>query len=426
MTLEQQVASLNDNVGNLVLKSAELTKSVEDKLQEYEDWKSSIRSDHPVILQIGPDKEFQHPVDAAKHIEENNRLTGDILWKLEIDPGTYEFPYQGIHGMTFSHNKNVQIIGISENISDVIFRYIGDQRLYMIIAERNSHIEIRNISFHGITQFTPTFVTQIYDRSLREGMAGGGLAHGILARYNSSTIIEDCNFYRMWRAIHCHDNCKMDIKNITGSELHGGVYADSNCRIYISRSSLQGVGVSNNPSTSSWAALAAYHASSIFCYGVDCRNFHLGLYAHWTSDFHFHRAYDYDTDGITQINIKDGHIENCYHGFHIWHASVGNINNTLIKSMQSHGIVSGQSSTIHAGVNVRVDGAEIGYYAIHQAIIAANNSSARNCRHTGYYSAHKSEVHANSTLTAAGGNKTNYSPGSSHSLGNYDAYIYRS
>ena len=426
MTLEQQVASLNDNVGNLVLKSNELTKSIEDKLKEYEDWKNSISSDNPVILQIGPDKEFKHPVDAAKHIEENDRLTGDILWKLKIDIGIYEFPYQGIHSLTFSHNKNVQIIGNSENISDVVFRYIGNERLYMIIAERNSHIEVRNISFTGITQFTSTFVIQIHDKSLREGMAGGGLAHGILARYNSSAIIEDCNFYRLWRAIHCHDNCKMDIANITGSELHGGVYCNSNSKIYISRSSIQGAGVSNNPSTSSWSALAAHHASTIFCYGVDCRNFHMGLYAHWSSDFHFHRAHDYDADGITQINIKDGHVENCYHAFHIHHASGGNINNTLIKGIHSHAIISGQSSNVHAGHNVRVDGADIGYYAIHQSVIGANSSSAKNCRGIGYSSRHKSEIHAHSTSTRLGGNKTNYSPGTSHALGNYDAYIYRS
>jgi len=423
MTLEQQVATLNENVGNLATKSNDLTKSIEDKLQEYEDWKNSISSDNPVVLQVGIDKEFKHPIDAAKHIEENDRLTGDILWKLEIDPGIYEFPHQGIQSMTFSHNKNIQIIGNSDNISDVTFRYTGDEHRYMIIAERNSHIEVRNISFQGITQFTTTFVTQIYDRSLRSGMAGGGLAHGILARFNSSAIIKDCNFYRLWRAIHCHDNCRMEITNITVSEAHGGVYCNSNSKIHISRSSIQGVGVSNSASTSSWSALAAHHSSLIFSYGVDCRNFHMGLYCHWSSDFHFHRSYDYDSDGITQINIKDGHVENCYHAFHVAHSSSGNINNTLIKGMQSHGIIATQASNLHAANNVRVDGAEIGYYALHQSTIQANDSSAKNCRSSGYHSRHKSELHAH--RVSVGGNAINYTPSGASSLGNYDAYIYR-
>ena len=83
MTLEQQIALLNDNVGNLVSKSDQLTGTIEDRLQEYEEWKGTIHKPNPVILQVGADKEFTHPVDVATHIE-NNSLAGDILWKIEI------------------------------------------------------------------------------------------------------------------------------------------------------------------------------------------------------------------------------------------------------------------------------------------------------------------------------------------------------
>ena len=422
MTLEQQIASLNDNVGNLVSKSDQLTGTIEDKLQEYEDWKKTIHKANPIILQVGADKEFIHPVDAATHIA-NNNLAGNVVWKIEIDPGIYEFPYQGIHEMKFSYHKNVQIINKSGIPTDVIFRYVGDERHHMIIAERNSHVDIRNISFKGITQITGTFISQIKDKSLRSGMAGGGLAHGILARFNSSAYIENCNFNRLWHAVHCHDNCKIDIINITGTELYGGAHCTANSRLYIRRSSLRGVGAGTG-SNAPWAALGAFHCSTIFCYGIDARDFHMGLYCHWGSDFHFHQAFDYDTDGITKINIKEGYIENCYHALHIWHRSGGNINNALIKNMQSHAVLCGQSSNIHAHHNVRVDGAAIGFYVVHSACIIANSSSAKNCRHTAYYAYYKSELHASTTSAKLSGNNVNYSPGGSASLGNYDSYIY--
>ena len=422
MTLEQQIALLNDNVGNLVSKSDQLTGTIEDRLQEYEEWKGTINKPNPVILQVGADKEFTHPVDVATHIE-NNSLAGDILWKIEIDPGIYEFPHQGIHEMKFSYHKNVQIIGTSENAGDIIFRYAGDERHYMIICERNTHIDVKNISLKGVTGFTGTFISQIKDRSLRDGMAGGGLAHGILCRFNSSAVIENCNFNRLWHAIHCHDGCKIDISNITATELYGGVHCTGNSRIYIKRSSLRGVGAGTG-ATAPWAALGAFHCSSIFGYGVECRDFHMGLYCHWTSDFHFHQAYDYDTDGITKINIKNGHIENCYHAIHAWHYSGGNVNNALAKNIESNAITSGQSSNVHANSNVTVDGANIGFYTIHSSCLIANSSTARNCRHTAYYSAHKSEMHAASTSSRLSGNAVNYSPGGSHALGNHDSYNY--
>ena len=255
-------------------------------------------------------------------------------------------------------------------------------------------------------------------------MAGGGLAQGILCRFSSSAYIENCDFNNLWHAIHCHDNCKMDIHNINGTQLYGGAHCSANSRIYIKRSFLRGIGGALTGSSAPWSALAAYHCSSIFGYGMECRDFHMGLYCHWTSDFHFHQAYDYDTDGITKINIKNGHIENCYHAIHAWHHSGGNTANLLVKNMQSHGILCGQGSNIHANSNVTVDGANIGFYANHSSAIVCNNSTARNCRDKGYYSGHKSEVHAGGTLSRVSGNAINYSPGSSHVLGNHDAIMY--
>ena len=72
MTLEQQIASLNDNVGNLVSKSYQLTSTIENKLAEYEDWKGTVSKPNPVILQVGADKEFAHPVDAANHVNSHH------------------------------------------------------------------------------------------------------------------------------------------------------------------------------------------------------------------------------------------------------------------------------------------------------------------------------------------------------------------
>ena len=423
MTLEQQIASLNDNVGNLVSKSDQLTSTIENKLAEYEDWKGTISKPNPVILQVGADKEFIHPVDAANHVN-SHHLSGDVFWKIEIDPGTYEFPYQGIHEMKFSYHKNVQIIGTSENAGDVIFRYIGDEHHYMIIGERSTHIDVQNISFKGTNLITNLLISQIRDRTLRSGMAGGGLAQGILCRFSSSAYIENCDFNNLWHAIHCHDNCKMDIHNINGTQLYGGAHCTANSRIYIKRSFLRGIGGALSGSSSPWAALGAFHCSSIFCYGMECRDFHMGLYCHWGSDFHFHQAYDYDTDGVTKINIKNGHIENCYHAIHAWHYSGGNVNNALAKNIESNAITSGQSSNVHAHSNVTVDGANIGFYTIHSSCLIANSSTARNCRHTAYYSAHKSEMHAASTSSRLSGNAVNYSPGGSHALGNHDSYNY--
>ena len=420
MTLENKIALLNDNVGSLVSETNKLTSKVESKLTEYDDWINTIYKSSSVTLKVGSKEEFKHPVEAADHI---NKSKGDISWKIEIAAGVYEFPYNGIDAIKFSYNKYVQIIGASTNASDVIFKYVGDNHAYMIIAERNSYIDVRNISFKGTNLITNSLISQIRDRSLRSGMAGGGLAHGILCRFNSSAYIKNCDFNNLWHAIHCHDNCKIDIDNINGTQLYGGVHCTANSRIYIKRSFLRGTGP--GPwNKSCWAAFAAFHCSSIFCYGVECRDFHVGLYCQWSSDFHFHQTYDYDNDGISKINIKNGHIENCHHALHIWHHSGGNAANLLVKNMQSHAIMCGCGSNIHANHNVTIDGADIGFYVVHDSAIVANHSTVRHCRNTAYYSAHKSELHAGGTRGRLVGNRIGYSPGRSHSLGNHDAYIY--
>ena len=76
----------------------------------------------------------------------------------------------------------------------MIFRYIGDEHHYMIIGERNTHIDVQNISFKGTNLITNLLISQIRDRTLRSGMAGGGLAQGILCRFSSSAYIENCDF----------------------------------------------------------------------------------------------------------------------------------------------------------------------------------------------------------------------------------------
>ena len=420
MSLEQQIASLNDNVGNLISASERLSGRVESKLQEYENWKGTLVKPNPIVLKVGIDKEFRHPVDAAARIT-NSAFVGDVFWKIEIDPGIYDFPYKGTHELCFSFFKNVHINGLTSNPGDTIFRYVGDEHHYMIIAHKNSYIEVRNIAFKGIIPITPSFITQINNRSLRWGMPGAGLAHGILARYNSSAYIENCSFNRIWIAGHCHDNSKLDIRNVIGTELNGGFFAVSNSRIEINRSSLSGIGAS---SPTSWMGLASFHCSSIFAFGVTCSAFNVGLYSHWNGDFHFHKAIDFAEDGVTEINIRNGLIENCWHGVHAWHNAVGNINNCLIRGSQSHAILCGQTSNVHASSNVTVDGADIGFFAIHSSALVANDSIARNCRGIAYHSAHKSEVHAANTSRNLSGNAVNYSPGSSHALGNTDSLLY--
>ncbi len=123
---------------------------------------------------------------------------------------------------------------------DVIFRYIGDEHHYMIIGERNNHIDVRNISFKGTNLITNLLISQIRDRTLRSGMAGGGLIQGILCRFNFA-YIENCDFNNLWHAIGS-DNCKMDIHNINGTQLYGGAHCTANSRIYIKRSFLRGIG----------------------------------------------------------------------------------------------------------------------------------------------------------------------------------------
>ena len=421
MTLEQQIALLNDNVGSLTLEARNLTDKVENKLAEYESWKNTIHTKNPVILQVGQSHKFKHPVEAALHIQDH-QLSGDILFQIEIEAGLYEFPYKENHQLLFSNFKNVNIIGKGENPSDVIFRYIGDNHCYMILAEKNSSIEVKNISLQGNIPITTTFMKQIRTRALREGMAGGGLAHGIMASYNSYANVENCSFYRLWHALYCDNNSAMNINNVNGSELQGGAHARINSAININRSTFRGI--VTGWQDASWAGLGAFHGSSIFSYGVTCLDFWVGLYSHWNSDFHFHRAFDYDNDGVTQINIRDGLIENCYHAIHVWHHSGGNVNNSLMRNMRSHAVFCGQSSNMHACNNVIVEDADIGFHAIHSSCIVANDSIAKNCRNAGYSSFHKSEIHASGTKSRLSGNRINYSPGGSHALGNHDSYIY--
>lgn len=416
MTLEQQISSLNENVGNLIVAAEQLTSKVENKLQEYEVWKGTLNKTNPVVLRVGIDKEFKHPVDAAIHIA-GHGLAGDVLWRIEIDPGIYDFPYRGSHEITFSYFKNVQLIGLGKNPDDTIFRYAGDEHHYMLIAERNSTMLVKNISFRGNFAFTADFVTRINNRSLRSGMAGGGLAHGILIRFQSSAVIDNCTFYRLWVVAHCHDGSKLDIFNVSGSEIQTGCYAIANSRIEMTRTVLSGFAPYG-------IGLGSFHCSSVFGYGVTFRNFSAGIQSHWNSDFHFHQTLDYAADGITPINVQNGLIENCVNGINVWFGSDGNAANLLIRNSSSHAIVVGQSSNVHAATNVTVDGADIGYYVIHSSALIANDSIARNCRNIAYFSSNKSELHANNTTKNLSGNATNYSPSGSGVLGNTDSLAY--
>lgn len=416
MTLEQQISSLNENVGNLVVAAEQLTDKVENKLQEYEVWKGTLNKANPVILRVGSNKEFKHPVDAAARIA-NNGLAGDVFWRIEIDPGIYEFPYKGAHEIAFSYSKNVQVIGLGNNPDDTIFRYVGDEHHYMLIAERNSTMLVRNISLRGNFAFTADFVNRLNNRSLRWGMAGAGLAHGVLARWQSSAVIDNCTFYRLWAAAHCHDGSKLDIFNVSGSELQTGCFAVANSRIEMTRSTLSGFGPYG-------IGLGSFHCSSVFGWGVIFRNFCIGVQSNWNSDFHFHQALDYAADGITPVNVQNGLIENCVNGINVWFSSEGNTNNLLIRNSSSHALVVGQTSNVHAAYNVTVDGADIGYYVIHGSALIANSSVARNCRGIAYFSANKSELHAADTIRSLSGNATNYSPSGSGVLGNTDSLLY--
>ncbi len=417
MSLEQQIASLNDNVGNLISASEKLAGKVENKLQEYENWKGTLIKPNPIVLKVGIDKEFKHPVDAAARVA-SSAFVGDVVWRIEIDPGIYSFPYKGIHEVMFSFFKNVQVVGLGNNPGDTVFQYVGDEHHFMLIAERNSNMYVRNISFRGNFAFTPDFVTKLSNRTLRWGVPGGGLAHGVLARYQSSCIIDTCTFNRVWGVAHCHDNSKLDIWNINASEIQTGVWAVASSRIEMLRSTLSGFGPYG-------IGMGSFHCSSIFGYGVTLRNLWAGIQSNWNSDFHFHQASDMAADGVTPINIQNGLIENCVNGINIWFYSGGNTANLLIKNSSSHALVVGQNSNVHANTNVTVDGADIGYYVIHGSGLIANDSTARNCRGVGYYSAHKSEMHAMNTSRNASGNAGgNYSPGGSYALGNTDSLIY--
>lgn len=416
MSLEQQISSLNENVGNLISATEKLTNKVENKIQEYNDWKTTIIKPNPIVLKVGIDKEFRHPVDAAAKIA-SGAFAGDVLWRMEIDPGVYDFPYKGVHEVLFSYFKNVQVVGMGANPGDTAFRYVGDEHHYMLVAERNSAITVNNLSFRGNFAFTPDFVTKLNNRSLRWGMPGAGLAHGVLARYESSAVISNCTFNRVWAVAHCHDSSKLDISNISATEIQTGVYALGSSRIEMSRSNLSGFGAYG-------IGMGSFHCSSVFGYGIILRNFCIGVQANWNSDFHFHQALDYAADGVTPTNVQNGLIENCVNGINTWFYSGGNTANLSIRSSSSHAIVVGQSSNVHACTNVTVDGADIGYYAVHTSCLIANDSIARNCRGVAYYSSNKSEVHAANTSKNLSGNAAGYSPGSSSVLGNMDSVVY--
>ena len=123
MSLEQQISSLNENVGNLISATEKLTNKVENKIQEYNDWKTTIIKPNPIVLKVGIDKEFRHPVDAAAKIA-SGAFAGDVLWRMEIDPGVYDFPYKGVHEVLFSYFKNVQVVG---RLQEARYRWgIGD------------------------------------------------------------------------------------------------------------------------------------------------------------------------------------------------------------------------------------------------------------------------------------------------------------
>lgn len=416
MSLEQQIASLNENVGSLISSTEKLTDKVENKLQEYENWKCTLVKPNPIILKVGADKEFKHPVDAAARVA-SSALVGYVLWRIEIDPGLYTFPYKGVHEVVFSYFKNVQVVGLGNAPGDTIFQYVGDEHRFMLIAERNSSMLVKNICFKGSFAFTPDFVTKLNNRTLRWGMPGAGLAHGVLARYQSSVTIDNCTFNRVWVVAHCHDNSKLDISNISATEIQTGVYAVANSRIEMSRSNLSGFGPYG-------IGMGSFHCSSLFGYGIILRNFWAGVQSNWNSDFHFHQALDYASDGVTPINIQNGFIENCVNGINAWFSSEGNTNNLLVRNSSSHAIVVGQSSNVHAASNVIVEGADVGYYVIHSSCLIANDSIARNCRGVAYLSSNKSELHAVNTSKNLSGNAGSYSPGGSGALGNTDSLIY--
>jgi hypothetical protein len=426
MTIEQQVAELNENVGNLVSRSEILTDKIDDKLGEYEDkfqelqaWKDTIQKSSPITLEVGSGKEFAHPVDAANHIN-NSSLTGDNHWIIRIDPGVYEFPHNGVSGMAFSDHKIITITGTSGNVEDVIFRHINhDYFVWFILAERNTYVTVAHISFEEINPITNSLIDQFRNGSLKSGMEGAGRSGGIICRYNSNANIYNCNFTNLWHCIYCHDNCHMSVNHINGTRLYSGGYCHSSSRIHISKSSFEGIGGILDGNPSPWLGLGANSSSTLICYGINIKGFQIGIRSHWGSDVHFFKTTSYESDGVTLFDIN-GHIENCHHGIHCYYHSIVNVRNTLIQNIEDVAITAGKSSHIDAQSNVIVDGAHYGYFCGYNSFMDANDSSAENCQ-TAYRATNQSGIQA--LRTTVSNNEINYSPAISEVSDNYDSLI---
>jgi hypothetical protein len=427
MTIEQQVAELNENVGNLVSRSEILTDKIDDKLGEYEDkfqelqaWKDTIQKSSPITLEVGSGKEFAHPVDAANHINSSS-LTGENRWIIKIDPGVYEFPHNGVSNLRFSYYKHVEINGTSSNADDVTFKYVGTSHTYLIMGEKHSNIYVRSISFKGPNPVTNSFISQILDKTLEAGEVGGGYVSGILCSTSSYSYVNNCNFNDIWYTIYATDNSLMHVYNINAENLYTGLIASTNSRIYINNSSFKGSDINLEEKYVSNAGIRARHLSNIWGYGIEIKGFAVGVRSEWGSNCHLGQRSYIDSNG--EEASKNFLIENCHYGALFSNNSVGDVNSILIKNMTSYGIYAVDCSNLRADGDVTVDGALVGYFAHHMSSINANGTTVKNCG-TGYLSTYKSEVYAAGTISNVLGNDLDHSPSVDRTLGNYDSYMY--
>ena len=252
----------------------------------------------------------------------------------------------------------------------------------------------------------------------------GGWANGISGHFNSTLRINSCQFTNLWHAVVIHDSSQAYIEQCVGTDVVHGVGAHRTSYITMNRCQWTGIGDTSDTWRYGYGA-EARHSSVLHAYGNSISNFHNGVQAHWNGDVHFHRAYDWGgDDGRTATNVVNGLIENCTYGVTVWHHSVGNFNHLSILNSQEIAFQGGMTSCPHAGVEVTIDGAKIGFRSIHVASIYANNSTVKNCSQYGFHVSHLAEIHASGTRAKVSGNAENYSPGASHTPGNHGGQIY--
>jgi hypothetical protein len=416
------MSTSSDQIADLISGYTDLKDYFEQYREEMQPFMAAVQHPNKVTLEVGAGKAFAHPVDAYLHIN-NHAMANNIAWNMVVYPGVYTFPYKGYHTCHFRYSKQVTIRSSTNNAADVVFESNSERHHWLIIGDHNCHINIRHISFRDTRELTSDRIVAVNNRNYVDNDAGG-VVHGVLVRYGSTLNITQCQFNHLWHTIALHDSSQAYIDRCIGTNVTDGPISWRNGFVRMLRCQWTGVGDPDDDLRHGVGSRMR-HGSVLHANGTVIDNFSIGLESYWNSDMHFNRFQQWGgSDGRTPINIVNGHVENCRNGVRVVHNSGGHFTNLTIANSLAIAFATSYGSNAFAHSGVTIDGADYGFYCRHNASIVANNAVVSNCLSYGFHAAYFGEIHANSTTANVSGNGTDYSPETSHTLGNYSGQIY--